>query len=165
MNDLSSIHEFRNRVVIKPVIGADGVGTYLFANIQAIINSSTTAHLKSGNAWLLQDYVPEIKTLGEIGAIYIGGKLSHCVLKKPAGKDFRVQHQYGGTAELTEAPHYVDALYHDVVSALDISPTYMRLDFIPTTTPMIMEVEMVEPHKYFALCPEGAIKLAQCLVA
>ena len=76
-----------------------------------------------------------------------------------------MQYQYGGTTALIEPPIYTQDLYDQIVDALGISPLYMRLDFIPTDSPTIMEVEMVEPNKYFSLYPKSAELLAKALIS
>lgn len=83
----------------------------------------------------------------------------------PNGDDFRVQHQYGGVTSLVDAPSCTQDLYKRAVSTLNIEPAYMRLDFIPAETPVVMEVEMAEPNKYFSLHPPGAELLAAAIAS
>lgn len=154
---------YGDKVVIKPLVGASGVDTFLYDNIQSAVQISEVNNLLAKEAVIIQSYVHEIETLGEFGAVFIGGQLSHCVLKKPAANDFRVQYQYGGITTLVDAPKYTQELYEQVVSALNVNPLYMRLDFIPTNNPTIMEVEMVEPNKYLSLYPKSAELLAKAI--
>ncbi|HET9174025.1 MAG TPA: hypothetical protein VFN56_01945 [Candidatus Saccharimonadales bacterium] len=153
-----------SKIVVKPVIGAGGSDTLLFDNLQDALGSSVFMDMLKTRNVLMQTYVPEIETLGEVGAVFIADRLSHCVLKKPGDDDFRVQYQYGGTTTLIEPPDNIQNLYQQVTAVLRVRPTYMRLDFVPTTIPTIMEVEMVEPDKYFSIFPKAAKMLASALL-
>lgn len=161
--DCELASKYDRGVVVKPAIGADGVGAYRFDDFYTMQASEVAQVLVAEGDLLIQDYQKEIHTLGEYGAIFIGGELSHCVHKQPGSNDFRVQFEYGGTTKLTTAPEYLDEYYRKIISVLDCNPAYMRLDFIPSLEPIIMEVEMIEPNKYFALFPEGADTLARCI--
>lgn len=162
-NELAS--KFTGKVIVKPVVGANGVGACLFDNFALMLQSPTFTNMLAEQDMIVQTYIPDIETSGELGAIFISGELSHCVIKMPSGDDFRVQYQYGGVTTLVEAPDYAQDLYEQIISILAISPTYMRLDFIPAETPIVMEVEMVEPNKYFSLYPHGAELLARALMS
>lgn len=163
--DKSLVDTFSGKVVLKPLIGADGVDTSIFDSAVEMINSPIFTELHHAQAVIVQSYIPEIKTLGEYGAIFINGSLSHCVLKRPSTNDFRVQHQYGGITTIVSAPSYTQELYNRTVDALGVQPIYTRLDFIPTAEPEIMEVEMIEPNKYLSLCPSSADRLAEALIS
>jgi len=162
--DEAVLARYQGKIVIKPLVGSSGVGTVLFDNREALINADGFKVLHAKGDLLVQEYMPEIKTLGEVSAIFIAGQLSHCVLKKSAPGEFRVQCHYGGVTTLTTPPAYVEKLYRQVASALGVNSTYMRLDFIPADEPIVMEVEMVEPDKFYTLYPEGADILADALV-
>ncbi len=52
------------------------------------------------DVYLVQPFQPEIQTEGEWSLIFIDGEYSHAVLKRPAAGDYRVQNDFGGSAEL-----------------------------------------------------------------
>ena len=46
---------------------------------------------------LLQRFVPESQSRGEISLVFLSGRFSHAVLKRPRAGDFRVQMDFGGS--------------------------------------------------------------------
>lgn len=152
-------------VIVKPLIGAGGINTFRFKDINAAISDEHVTELHQSTDLLVQDFIQEISELGEMGAIFMNGLLSHCVLKMPGKNDFRVQFEYGGRTRLASPPDYINNYYAQLMSALDCEPTYTRIDFIPAKEPILMEVEMVEPHMFFDLYPKGAQNLVNAILA
>src|SRR5690606_11631898 len=81
-------------VVIKPAVSA---GSFLTSTYEsdALTEDSLHTMLSQGD-WLIQPYLPEITTQGELSLIFFNGIFSHAVQKKPKAGDFRVQRQFGG---------------------------------------------------------------------
>ena len=48
---------------------------------------------------LVQPFLPEIQSGGELSLLFFDGVFSHAVCKRPKAGDYRVQFQYGGTNE------------------------------------------------------------------
>lgn len=51
---------------------------------------------------LVQAYLPEIATGGELSMVSIDGRYSHAVRNVPKAGDFRVQSDFGGKATATD---------------------------------------------------------------
>src|SRR5262249_8740294 len=85
-------------IVVKPAVSASAHKTHLFQR-RDLPSLSQLAKLMQNEPFLLQQFVPEIQSNGEISFIYFDGAYSHAVLKRPARDDFRVQKERGGTAE------------------------------------------------------------------
>jgi glutathione synthase/RimK-type ligase-like ATP-grasp enzyme len=51
---------------------------------------------KSLGGVMIQEFIPEIQTTGELSLVFIRGKYSHTVCKLPKEGDFRVQGDFGG---------------------------------------------------------------------
>lgn len=151
------------RAVLKPRISATAYGTHLVTRESALDADQRTV-LESGGA-LLQAFVPEIRSAGEMSLIYIDGRFSHAVQKRPAAGDFRVQHEFGGSVTAAEAG---PALRDFGARALDAVPsgwTYARVDLVPTGHgPLLMELELIEPDLFFTPGGEGAERLAAALL-
>ena len=114
---------------------------------------------------LVQAFVPEIQTLGEYSLIFIAGRYSHAILKTPVAGEFRCQPEYGGRIAATIPP---DSVFRaaERASLFTGDPTYARVDIVESAgTPMIMEVELIEPVLFFRQAPEAARRLAQALCA
>lgn len=150
-------------VIVKPAssAGARGVGRF------ASSSTSALEHLRSlltvGDA-LVQPFQPDVAD-GERSLIFIGGRFSHAVRKTPASGDFRVQEQYGGVI----VPHEASAAELAAAgSALDAAPggaaglLYARVDLIgPAGSPLVMELELIEPELFLPHAPGSAAALAQ----
>ena len=154
-------------VIVKPAssAGARGVGRFASSSDAAI------AHLQEllavGDV-LVQPFQPDVAG-GERSLIFLGGSFSHAVRKTPAAGDFRVQEQYGGVI----VPHVASAAELDAAGAAlaavpggSASLLYARVDLIgPATSPLIMEVELIEPELFLPHAPGSAAALAKAAVA
>ena len=56
---------------------------------------------------LVQQFVDEIETDGEWSLVFFDGAFSHAVIKRPLAGDFRVQEDFGGSAEARMPPRRV----------------------------------------------------------
>src|ERR1051326_4518864 len=96
--DLAEIESWPE-IVVKPAVSASAHQTWRFDR-RSIPPPHRLKQMIGSESFLLQRFVPEIQTNGEISFIYIDGSYSHAVLKRPAQNDFRVQNEHGGSAEL-----------------------------------------------------------------
>ena len=92
MNDLNI-----ETAVVKPLIGATASGLSLVE--QRDRSAIERAAEKLGGPGLVQKFLPEIATTGELSLIFIGGEYSHAVRKTPKQGDIRVQAEFGGLNE------------------------------------------------------------------
>ncbi len=100
---------------------------------------------------LIQPYLSTIEQEGELSLIYLGGRFSHAIRKRPRPGDFRVQPEYDGinTAHAPEADELAAA--EAVLAAIDAPLLYARIDIMRDLAgaPVLMEAELVEPDLYF----------------
>ncbi len=146
------------KAVIKPAFSAGSYQTKLFeaANIETI--NQEYQEIASQKELLLQEFQPDIQTLGETSFIFIDKKFSHCVNKKPKKDDFRVQIQFGGQYVLEKPSAEAIANAQKVVDLFPENLLYARVDCILRENEIhLMEVECVEPDLYFMLA-ENAIE-------
>ncbi|PKP17071.1 MAG: hypothetical protein CVU07_04950 [Bacteroidetes bacterium HGW-Bacteroidetes-23] len=150
------IPENWEKIVIKPAFSA---GSYLTKLIDISEIESIQTEFKEHSEtkdFLLQEFRPEIKELGETSFIFFNGKFSHAVNKKPVENDFRVQIQYGGKYALIQ-PN-ADLLHQAelVLSKIPEKLLYTRVDGIVIENKLhLMEIELIEPDLYFDLA-DGA---------
>ena len=85
------------RGVLKPRVSATAFGTHLIARGQRLPEAEWRPLENAG--CLLQAFVADIATRGEVSLMYLDGVYSHAVLKRPASGDFRVQTDFGGRLE------------------------------------------------------------------
>jgi len=155
-------------VVVKPTVSGGAwhtvrgvVGDAAFA--QAI------AALPTQLDYLVQPYVPAIADEGEWSLLYFDNQYSHAVIKRPARGDYRVQGDFGGTAEPVEPdPSILLAARRALAAVAAIGHpdhAYVRVDGVQVDGRFaIMELEMIEPGLHLAHRPDAAERFARNLL-
>lgn len=140
------------KAVIKPAFSAGSYLTEVFevSAIQEINKQYTT--IASEKELLLQEFMPQIQTLGETSFIFFNKKFSHAVNKKPIDGDFRVQSQFGGKYNLVQPSQELIEKALKIVHTFQDDLLYARVDGIVIDNDLyLMEIECVEPDLYFNL--------------
>ena len=154
---------FGDEIVVKPAISAGAFGTIRTAAASAQAREHLAALVREGDA-LVQPYVPAVES-GEVSLMYFGGVLSHAVRKLPAGGDFRVQAEHGGTIEPHRATDAERAVAELVLRAAPGEATYARIDLVTTADgPLLMEAELIEPELFLPFHPDAAPRFADVLL-
>ena len=98
---------------------------------------------------LIQPFVPEVVDDGELSFVFLGRRFSHAVRKRAAGGDFRVQSDFGGTAErFAPAPELI-AQAEEIASMLGERWLYARIDCVVRDERLLlMELEATEPSLF-----------------
>jgi len=140
------------KMVVKPAFSA---GSYLTKLVDRIdleeIETEFATHFSTKD-FLIQEYRPEIKIVGETSFIFFNGKFSHAVNKKPVENDFRVQFQYGGKYSLIEPSTDLILQAEAILTHFHEKLLYARIDGIIIENQLhLMEVELLEPDLYFDL--------------
>lgn len=141
-----------NKAVIKPAFSAGSYLTEVFekSEIQAI--SDKYKSIAAEKELLLQEFMPEIQTLGETSFIFFNKKFSHAVNKKPVDGDFRVQSLFGGKYTLVHPSSEMIKKAQKVVDTFQEDLLYARVDGILIDHELyLMEIECIEPDLYFNL--------------
>lgn len=152
-------------IIVKPAVSAGAVGVGRFGSRSAAAVRHLGTVTSSGDA-LVQPFVREV-VHGERSLIFLDGRFSHAVHKVPAGGDFRVQVEHGGTAWPAPAGEPDLALARRALAALpDVVPDsgrllYARVDLVgPADAPLVMELELIEPQLFLDIAPGSADLLA-----
>ena len=148
-------------VVVKPNVSASGFETWRFDRARATDAEARFAELLRERDLMVQPFLPEIETDGELSLVFLGGAFSHAVRKRPRPGDFRVQEEHGGTAE----PAAVGAeLVRQAARALAVAPgdpLYARVDGLGLDGVLVVtELELVEPMLYFGWDAGAADRMA-----
>ncbi|MGH2666876.1 ATP-grasp domain-containing protein [Flavobacterium sp.] len=140
------------KAVIKPAFSGGAYQTTVFGlDTIAEINDEYQS-IASEKELLLQQFMPEIQTLGETSFIFFNKKFSHCINKKPIEGDFRVQSQFGGEYTLTQPSSELIEAAQKIVNQFDGNLLYARVDGIIIENELhLMEIECIEPDLYFNL--------------
>lgn len=152
--------------VLKPTVGAGASDVCLVPSHEIARTLEQLSEQRSQHEFLVQPLVESVVSEGEWSFIYIDGKLSHVLLKKPAPGDYRAHGIYGGTIECVE-PQPDDLLQTEAMLArLPFDLLYARLDLVRMDGRLaVMELELVEPILYFNLAPRGISRLVSATVS
>lgn len=150
------------RAVLKPRVSATAFGTCLVSAGRTLADEEWTP--LDGSGGLLQAFVPEIASAGEMSLMYLDGGFSHAVRKRPTSGDFRVQRDFGGSVEV-DLPSKAARAFGDAVLAAVFRPwLYARVDLVETERgPLLMELELIEPDLF--LTRDAAARMATALLA
>lgn len=148
-------------IVIKPTVSATAHNTIRGTAGSAVL--SLAMDDLPDDVYLVQPFQPEIQSEGEWSLIFLDGEFSHAVLKHPAAGDYRVQDDFGGTAELLDPP---SAVLAGSIAALEAAnsrrtPVYARVDGILSNGRyLLMELELIEPYLFLPLAADAATRFA-----
>lgn len=149
------------RAVLKPRVSATAFGTHVVSRHGSLGEDEWAPLERSGS--LLQAFVPEIQSRGEISLVFLGGSFSHAVLKRPGDGDFRVQKEFGGSLGTTMPADETVRFGETVLAAAARPWLYARVDLVEAEAgPVLMELELIEPDLF--LTPGAAARLARALV-
>lgn len=161
--DLETIKIWK-KVVIKPAVSAGSHETEVFetANLtQEILD----AKIGYGD-WLIQPFLEEIKSAGEISMLFFGGEFSHAIQKVPKSGDFRVQKQFGAQYLKYVPSLELISIAKNIVEITGKESAYARIDGVMTNNGfLLMEVEMIEPDLFFEHTPEGPNRFVEAVLA
>jgi glutathione synthase/RimK-type ligase-like ATP-grasp enzyme len=155
-------------LVVKPAMSGGAWRTQRVA--RAALAGAALAELATHGPLLVQPYVPEVAAEGEWSLLFFAGRYSHAVLKRPAPRDFRVQHKHGGRAELATPER---ALVDAAAAVLDAAArlghadlAYARVDGVVVDGRFrLMELEVIEPQLFLSWHPPAGDAFADVLVA
>ncbi len=146
-------------IVIKPAISGGADGTYLLRG-SGMIPSDV-----QGRQMLIQPMMDSVATEGEYSLFYFNAQFSHAILKHPADGDFRVQEQFGGTAQKAEPPFEARMLAESTLAMLYETPLYARVDMVRDDEGQlrVIELEVIEPSLFLAHADFGGAQFAAAL--
>jgi glutathione synthase/RimK-type ligase-like ATP-grasp enzyme len=152
-------------VVIKPAVSGAGRHTYAVTKTNRAKHESIFADLVKAEAMLVQPFLEQIKTKGEVALLFFDGNYSHAVLKRAKAGDFRVQDDFGGTAVPYEATAAMITFSEKVLAACEECPTYARVDLVWDNKDelVVSELELIEPELWLRHSDAAAAMFAEAL--
>ena len=157
--------------MVKPSVSAGGRSTARYA----ASDPAGLAHIRAlhqvGQTVMVQGYLAAIDTEGEADLIFIDGVFSHAVRKEPAlqtGEGIVVDHPWDRMAWSGLMTPSVDQLavagqaMEVVERRFEQRLVYGRVDLVSdgSGTPLVLEVELIDPYLSLDEEPEGATRLA-----
>lgn len=151
-----------DEVVVKPIVGAGAARQVRIRRGQAL---PPPGQCPPGVA-LVQPFLPAAQLEGEYSFVFLGGALSHALVKRPASGDYRVQSIYGGTEQPVRVGPDELALARAVLAAVAGDLLYARVDMMrgPGGGLLLMELELIEPYLYPQQGPELGPRFADALL-
>jgi glutathione synthase/RimK-type ligase-like ATP-grasp enzyme len=154
-----------NAVVVKPAVASGAKGARRAEGGDAGAQAHLDDLLAQGDV-LVQQFVRTIEHDGEWSVVLVDGRVGHALRKRPASGDYRVQEEWGGTAERAEPSATVAELATRVYEVLPTPALYARIDIVAIDGNWhIMEVEVTEPYLWLELAPDTTELLADAIAA
>ncbi|HEV2751155.1 MAG TPA: hypothetical protein VGV12_11590 [Gemmatimonadales bacterium] len=140
--------------VVKPAVSASAFGAWSTTLAGAAASQPRLEALLEAGDVLVQPFMPEVRDAGEWSLMFFAGRFSHAVLKRPAAGDYRVQWEFGGSAETRTATRELIEDAERVLAAVprgEGEPLYARVDGVARDGRLVlMELELIEPHLFLA---------------
>ncbi|MCB9885819.1 MAG: hypothetical protein H6838_10015 [Planctomycetes bacterium] len=158
---------------LKPCVGATARETLRFGS-DAVGIAAAQAHvdrLLPAEDLMLQPFLRAVTERGEWSAIFVDGRVTHCVRKVPVPGDYRVQDDFGAHDEPYEpTPAERDAAERAMQAATGLLGTdllYGRTDWLwqDDGSCVLTELELVEPSLFFRHGAHAAAALADAWLA
>lgn len=154
------------RVVVKPAISASAYRTWTADYPLSNADRARVRDMLRDGDVVIQRFVDDVITRGEMSFVFIDGTFSHAVRKVPADGDFRVQADHGGRIERVAPPPSQVAAAAEVIARAPVLPLYARVDAVVTDDAfLVMELELIEPHLFFDVVPQPIDRFARAIIA
>lgn len=153
-----------HRVAIKPTVSGTSLHTWVSSPAARDHDQQRLDGLLKERNMMLQKYLPEIETAGELSLIYFDSKFSHAIRKVPRLGDFRVQTDFGGTWASVSPDKDVRRQADEIVRRSSRDSVYARVDgVIHEGTFYLMELEMIEPHLFLESNSAAPLRFARAI--
>ncbi|MGH7592018.1 MAG: ATP-grasp domain-containing protein, partial [Gemmatimonadales bacterium] len=152
--------------VVKPTVSGGATDTWITTPATAAADHARVPPILARCGLMIQRFMPEIRDQGEWSLLFFRGRFSHAIIKRPAGGDFRVQVEYGGSTRsavpsaplLTQAQRVVDAVGKELL--------YARVDGLDVGGQLqLMELEVLEPDLFLQYSDGAAERFADAVLA
>lgn len=149
-------------LVVKPAVGVGGAGV-MRADASRLADALGT--LAPRTEVMVQPFADAVLDEGELSFVFVGGRPSHVLRKRPAAGDFRAHGIYGGTVERVDPGVAAVAEVAAMAERLPFDLTYARFDVVRFAGRMaVLELELIEPMLYLDRAPGSAGRLADATI-
>ena len=152
-----------NKIILKPAISGAARHTYKLTAETTDPYETVFRELIKDEAMLIQPFMENILTKGEVAHMVMGGKYTHSVLKIAKKGDFRVQDDFGGTVHDYQPNDTEIEFIENVMKNVSPTPAYGRVDVIWDNLDQLVvsELELIEPELWFRKNHDAATELAK----
>lgn len=143
-------------LIVKPTVSGGAWKTLKVARGEPLVDAP------EGSA-MIQPFLSDLATAGELSLLFFGGRLSHAVLKTAAPGDFRIQSQFGGRYQtVAQPPAAALDLAQQVLGVIEEDLLYARVDMVEHEGRwLLMEAELIEPDFYLSEAPDRGRMFAE----
>jgi glutathione synthase/RimK-type ligase-like ATP-grasp enzyme len=153
-----------DEIVVKPTISGGAYRTHRLRSAALPSHLDEIYSTLQSRGVLVQPFVPEVLRSGELSLLFFDGELSHAVRKRPAAGDYRVQVQFGGTAETVAVSDELIAQASSCLAHMPAASVYARVDGLEKDGRfLLMELEAFEPLMFLAHHPDAAARFARAI--
>lgn len=153
-----------DKIIAKPAVSLNGIDTYLIDRLDFATKTTVISDLLKSRDMLIQEFIPEIKTLGETSLVFLNRKFNHAVQKIPAKHEFRVHKEYGGSREYVRPSEHALNYALDVLAEIKGDLLYARVDIVDTPKyPILIELELTDPMLYLHTHSEAPAAFARAI--
>jgi hypothetical protein len=153
-----------SEIVVKPTIAGGAFRTYRFAIEELDLYAANIAETLEDRGMLVQPFLPEIQSGGELSLLFFDGVFSHAVCKRPKPGDYRVQPQFGGSSENVEVSDDLIAQARLCIAHAPAPPVYARVDGVVKDGDfLLMELEIFEPLMFLSCHAEAPARFARAV--
>jgi glutathione synthase/RimK-type ligase-like ATP-grasp enzyme len=147
-----------DRLVAKPRVSASAFRTIRWS-------PGTPLDGAPVDAAMIQPFMADVLAGGEPSLLYLGGRFSHAVSKRPQPGDFRVQPEYQGILAPYEPWPDELAAAEAALTAAGEPLLYARVDLVRDVRgrPVLMELEAVEPDLFLEYAPGAPARFAEAV--
>ncbi len=148
-----------DEIIIKPKVGA---GAWRQARLKRGQELPLLADLPPDEA-LVQPFIESVTNQGELSMLFMGGELSHSLMKRPKDGDYRSQTRYGAIETPIEPPQKALLAAKQILAQYDANNEllYARIDMVEHENDwLLMEMELIEPYLYGPFDGENGKKSA-----
>jgi glutathione synthase/RimK-type ligase-like ATP-grasp enzyme len=165
VSGLTAAIEEYGKVVIKPVVGASGVGVVVAEGIDDPRLEGLTAA-----PWVVQPLVESVRTSGELSVYVFDGQVVSQIDKLPASGEIRVHELYGGVTRPGvpdgQAAELASRAVAETATRLAADLAYARVDLMSYGGRLVVsELELIEPGLYLDVLPGNAAAFADLVAA
>lgn len=151
------------QIILKPAVSASGDNTYKLERLNTLLISKRAKDILQNSDLVIQPFIDEVGTFGEVSCVVIGGDILFCMLKKPAKNSFLVHEHHGGNYTPTNTEKKESDFIEKILKTFKKRPTYIRIDYLfnQDREPMLLELELNEPNIYLSKSSATLDRLAQ----
>jgi glutathione synthase/RimK-type ligase-like ATP-grasp enzyme len=154
------------KAVVKPAISGGSYNTWVTTRASTMSDEQRFRDLLLSGNVIVQKFVEEIITKGEVSLIFFDKEFSHAICKKAKAGDFRVQSQFGGTVESVQPEANIISKATEIIRSVNEPLLYGRVDGVIADNGafLLMELELIEPNLFVATNPKACENFYTALI-